>query len=353
MLEESIAETLGLGLPVLTRSGTDAFTCALLSAGIVPGDEVILPVSICQTLVNAVFLLGGIPVLVDCMEDLSISPAEMQKHISDKTLAVLAHHPYGRACDFSGIAGFLSDKKIILIEDCAQAAGGCVHGQPVGHVGDISIFSFAHGKPFAAGVGGAVYVKDRAKLAYLREIATAGSPGCRDDHVLGIDSRLREAEARQIEHYLPHFKSALNERIEKVADVLDEFSGSGHIIGSEAAGCKPYCHVFYRIVLKLDGGGKNRADRLLGGIKNVLPDRQMAMIQTAVPAPPYALEFVNRRYEYVGRKDLCDMEGTRFSQWREIKNNYLFIRTSDEYGTDDLRAVARGLNMLNVRENIG
>jgi dTDP-4-amino-4,6-dideoxygalactose transaminase len=58
---------------------------------------------------------------------------------------------------------------IYLVEDCAQCVGGRIHGQSVGTVGDIAIFSFQINKNISSGEGGAVVTNN--ELLWRRAVA--------------------------------------------------------------------------------------------------------------------------------------------------------------------------------------
>ncbi|MEC3605033.1 aminotransferase class I/II-fold pyridoxal phosphate-dependent enzyme, partial [Bacillus cereus] len=64
-LEEVIGDYLNKKFVIATSSGTDALMVSLLSIGIQPGDEVIMPANSFAATENAVLAIGAKPVFVD------------------------------------------------------------------------------------------------------------------------------------------------------------------------------------------------------------------------------------------------------------------------------------------------
>ena len=68
---------------------------------------------------------------------------------------------YGYAVDISPIKNFLKRKRIIIIEDCAQALGAEIKKNKVGIQGDFACYSFHAQKNITTlGEGGMLYFKN-------------------------------------------------------------------------------------------------------------------------------------------------------------------------------------------------
>ena len=65
------------------------------------------------------------------------------KHFSERTKAIFVYHQYGFPQDMDKILEFATDKKLIVIEDCAHALESYYKGRLVGSIGDFSIYSFS------------------------------------------------------------------------------------------------------------------------------------------------------------------------------------------------------------------
>ena len=341
--EGDFAARFGLDDAVLTRSGSEGFLAVLLALEVAYGDEVVLPVSICQTMVNAVLLAGAVPVLADCNADLSLSVEDLERRLSARTRVVVCHHPHGLAVDLGPVEAALGRRRdIALVDDAAQALGAHRGGEPVGRRGDFSLFSFAAGKPLAAGVGGLVAARGRRLTERLRAVTRIGLAGYPDDRCLGSSSVPTGDEARHLRQRLRTFDADLERRVAKAEAASRGLLGIGPVVGGDSIGARPYAHVFQRLIVELPTSGDAGVyaawiDRLRGA----LPRRLHRAVQETVPRPPHATDFLNRRYRQIGRPELCDPEGRRYPTWNRCRHRYLYLRCDDRVGAADLDRICR------------
>lgn len=142
-------------------SGTAALHTAMVGLGVKPGDEVILPTYAWVACPDAVVASGGVPVLADIDDSMTIDPADVERRITRKTKAIMAVHARGVPCDLSALRKVADENGVALIEDVAQGAGGSYRGRRLGAYGDVATFSFQLNKMITAGEGGALVVDDR------------------------------------------------------------------------------------------------------------------------------------------------------------------------------------------------
>lgn len=157
--EKTFASYLGFDAKAAAVSnGTAALHLALLALGIGQGDEVIIPAQTFVADINSVMLVGAKPVMADCIsfEDWNVSPADIERKITDKTKAVMIVHYAGVPCDMDAITELCSRHGLKLIEDCAHAPGARYKGRSVGTFGDIGCWSFFTNKNLSVGEGGMV-----------------------------------------------------------------------------------------------------------------------------------------------------------------------------------------------------
>jgi hypothetical protein len=341
-LEDRLGALLDLDAPVLCRSGHEGFLCLLLALEVEPHDEIVLPVSICQTMVNAVLVAGALPVLADCRPDLSLCPADLERRLTSASRVIVAHHPHGAACRLGEIRRLASTAGVLLLEDCAQSPGVFVDGAPVGRLGDVVLHSFAHDKPFCAGVGGLIAAHDPALAQRLRAAARVGSPGHPDDRALGLDSMPRATERDRIARALETFPDDVQARVGKAEAMIAGIGPWGRVVGGELAGRHPREHVFHRVVVELEGCRERLAvERVLSEYRRITPESLHAVVQESVPTPPHRTPYLDRRYRRRSRAELCDPAGAGFPGWRGIESSYLFLRTSARFAEDELlRAVS-------------
>jgi dTDP-4-amino-4,6-dideoxygalactose transaminase len=70
------------------------------------------------------------------------------------------------------------ERRLFLLEDCAQCAGGSIGGKKVGTFGDVGIFSFQMNKNMSSGDGGCVVTNDQR--LYHRAVACHDTGYARD-----------------------------------------------------------------------------------------------------------------------------------------------------------------------------
>lgn len=144
-------------------NGTAALHLACMAAGIGPGDEVITtPITFAAT-ANAVRYCGGTVVFTDIdPETYNIDPAEVKKHITSKTKAIIGVDYTGQVVDVDALRALCDEHGLLFIEDAAHSIGSKYNGQPVGSLADLTCFSFHPVKTVTAGEGGAVTTNNDA-----------------------------------------------------------------------------------------------------------------------------------------------------------------------------------------------
>lgn len=158
--EERYADYVGAKHCVMTASGTNSLTAALMALEIGPGDEVIVPACTYMATPIAVLAAGAIPIIVDVDESVTIDPAAVEAAVGPRTKAVIPVHMWGLACDMNAIMDVAKRKGLFVIEDACQGVGGGYEGRMLGSIGDIGAFSFNYFKNMTAGESGAVVMND-------------------------------------------------------------------------------------------------------------------------------------------------------------------------------------------------
>lgn len=196
--ENMLAKYCDVGNCLAVSNGTTAIHLALVSLGIGHGDEVIVPDLTFGASVNSILHAGAMPVLVDIDHGTwNISPEKIRGAITRQTKAIMPVHIYGNPCDMEAILEIAREFDLFIIEDCAEALGSTINGQPVGSFGDASCFSFFGNKVITCGEGGAVMFRDEEthKRALIRR-----DHGMRKDRrywhdVIGYNYRLTNMQA--------------------------------------------------------------------------------------------------------------------------------------------------------------
>ena len=141
--EETFAAYCGAPYGLAVTSGTAGLQLAVIAARVEPGDEVITtPLSWIST-ANAAAAQGARVVFADIdPRTLNLDPASVIRKITNRTKAIIVVHLYGQCCDMDPIMEVARDRGILVIEDCAHAAGAEYKGRRAGTLGDIGVFSF-------------------------------------------------------------------------------------------------------------------------------------------------------------------------------------------------------------------
>lgn len=195
--EKSFARYIGAKFALGVNSGTDALFLGLLSCGIGPGDEVIVPAYTYIASAFAVSYTGAVPVFVDIDEEtFNIDTTKIKEKISKKTKAIMPVHLYGQSADMEEILRISGRHGLKIIEDAAQAHGAEYKGKKVGGFGQVGAFSFYPTKNLGAFGDGGMVVTNHSKIfAGLQKLRDYGRKS-RYEHVsLGYNSRLDSIQA--------------------------------------------------------------------------------------------------------------------------------------------------------------
>jgi len=165
--EEELGSFHGLLPGVATSSGTTALHLALLSLGVGPGDEVLLPSYVCSAPLHAVYHSRATPILVDVdPTNGNIDPEDLKKRLTSKSKAIIVIHLFGLPANVREISAF----GLPVIEDCAQALGAELASRKVGTFGRVAICSFYATKIITTGEGGMLLSSDPDLLARSRDL---------------------------------------------------------------------------------------------------------------------------------------------------------------------------------------
>lgn len=161
---------------LLTTSCTAALEMAALLLDIQPGDEVIVPSFTFPSTANAFVLRGAKPVFADIRPDtLNIDEAQIERHITNRTKAIVLMHYAGVGCEMDAIVDLARKHSMSVIEDNAHGLFGKYKGRHLGTFGCFSAQSFHETKNFTCGEGGALLINDEAffpRAEIIREKGT-------------------------------------------------------------------------------------------------------------------------------------------------------------------------------------
>ena len=193
-LEAAVAERLRVKHCVAVSSCTSGLMLVLRALGL--QGEVILPSFTFFATGHALLWNGLQPVFANSETDTwNVSPADIEKRITENTSAILAVHLYGNPCDVTALEAIARRHNLKLVFDAAHAFGGEYRGIPIGSFGDAEVFSLSPTKLLVAGEGGLVTTNDAELAAAVRAMRNYGDVGAYNPKWLGVNARMTEFNA--------------------------------------------------------------------------------------------------------------------------------------------------------------
>lgn len=174
--EKEFAEFTGAKYALAVTNATAALHMACMAVNLGPGDEVIVPSLTFVATANAVRYTGATPIFADVESEewLTISPASIEKCITEKTRAILIVHYAGYPCDMPAIQTIAKKHNLAILEDSAHTIGSYLDGRHLGTFGEVGCFSFFSNKNMTTGEGGMVTTNDDALAEKLRVLRSHG-----------------------------------------------------------------------------------------------------------------------------------------------------------------------------------
>ncbi|HEX8805453.1 MAG TPA: DegT/DnrJ/EryC1/StrS family aminotransferase, partial [Candidatus Aquilonibacter sp.] len=237
--------TFALGL----NSGTDALHLALRALDIGPGDEVITSPFTFIATAEAISMVGATPVFADIdPQTFNVDPGAIEAAITARTQAILPVHLYGNPAPMREILAIAERSGLAVIEDCAQAIGATIEGQPVGSFGDAGAFSFFPSKNLGAYGDGGMLLTSRKDIAdRVRSLRSHGGRVKYYHEELGVNSRLDELQAAILRVKLSHLDAWI-ERRREIARAYSEALREDVTVPEETPGAR---HVYHQYTVRL------------------------------------------------------------------------------------------------------
>ncbi|MCQ2564117.1 MAG: dTDP-4-amino-4,6-dideoxygalactose transaminase [Mogibacterium sp.] len=171
-----IEDKTGVSKALLTTACSTALDMAAILTDVGPGDEVILPSFTFVSTANAFVLRGAKLVFVDIRPDTqNIDEKLIEDAITDRTKVIAPVHYAGVSCEMDTIMDIAARHDLLVIEDAAQGVMSEYKGRALGAIGDYGCYSFHETKNYSMGEGGALLIKDAAKVDRAEIIREKGT----------------------------------------------------------------------------------------------------------------------------------------------------------------------------------
>lgn len=186
--ESLFASFHGAGYAIASSSGTSALQIAIAALKEKhrwkDGDEVIVPATTFIATSNIVLYNNLKPVFVDIEPDYyGIDPAQIQRHITKKTRAIIPVHLFGQPADMGPIMHIAQKNNLRVVEDSCETMLATYGKKSVGSFGEIGCFSTYVAHLLTTGVGGLSITNDPELAITMRSLINHG----RDAIYLNID----------------------------------------------------------------------------------------------------------------------------------------------------------------------
>lgn len=264
--ERKVADYVGAKYAVAVSNGTAALHIACLAAGLGEGDEVITTPITFAASANCALYCGATPVFADIDPvTYNIDPEEIEKHITDRTKAVIPVHYTGQPCNMDAITAIAEKYGLMVIEDAAHALGAVYNGRKIGQISDMTCFSFHPVKPITTGEGGMVVTQDERLYQRLQLFRSHGitreesllteeqGPWYYQQQVLGYNYRITDISCALGISQMDKLDGFLEKRREIARRYDEAFAGTEEIqTPCQAAGCESGWHLYMIQVMNQD-----------------------------------------------------------------------------------------------------
>ena len=147
---------------LMTSCCTHAIHLIIKSLNLKKEDEIIIP--------NSTWVSSAFPAAYENIkivfadvdkDDWCLDLENLKNCINKRTKAILFVDLYGNIPNINKIKKIIKNKKIILIEDAAEALGSKYNGSKAGTFGDVGVFSFHRTKTITTGEGGMLITNNK------------------------------------------------------------------------------------------------------------------------------------------------------------------------------------------------
>lgn len=279
--EADLAAFTGVEHAVAVVNGTAALHVALLLAGVLPGEEVLMPALTFVATANAVSYCGAVPHFVDsCESNLGICPQALRRYLQQLVdveqghcinrltgrviRAVVPMHVFGHPVDMPALKSVADEFNLVIVEDAAESLGSLLNDEHTGGFGLLGTLSFNGNKTITTGGGGAILTRCPELARKAKHLTTTAKLPHRwefEHDQIGFNYRLPNLNAAlgcaQLE-VLPQFLQAKRQLHEKYAAAFSGCAGFSLLTEPE------FAHSNYWLqALVLDEAVAAERDRIL------------------------------------------------------------------------------------------
>ena len=215
LFEASMKKFLNSKYAISTSSGSAAIYLALLALGIKAGQKVLVPDYTFAATVNAVIMMGAIPIFIDIDPTTWVIDSDLVKKAIDiyKPAAIIVVDTLGHSFNRDKLLTIARSRKVPLIEDAAGALGSQYKNMMCGTLGDIGILSFNGNKLLTTGSGGMLITNNKTIAKKARNILSQyRKPNTYEYSGIGFNFNISNLNAVIGLAQMPHLNSILKKK---------------------------------------------------------------------------------------------------------------------------------------------
>jgi dTDP-4-amino-4,6-dideoxygalactose transaminase len=207
------------------NSGHDALKIAMLSLGVKPNDQIIVPA---MTYVSTFFSISQInakPIPFDVNSYGVLDVTKLPKSPNRKIKGIVAVNLYGNLCDYKSLKKYCKKNSLFLLEDSSQSHGSYFKNEPKKRTwGDAAAFSFYPGKNLGSICdGGAIITNNHRIYKISLNLRNYGSTKKYHHVKIGYNSRINSTSTIFLKYKLKILNKENSIRRIQEAKYIKEF----------------------------------------------------------------------------------------------------------------------------------
>lgn len=211
VIEDSVAEYIGVNQGVALSSGTSALHLAMKLAGVKEGDKVFCSDVTFSATVNPVLYEKAEPVFIDIEYDTwNMCPHALEKafEIYPEVKVVVVVNLYGVPAKLDHIRKICDRHGALLIEDAAESMGATYKGKQTGSFGDIGMVSFNGNKIITGSSGGMLLTESEEQANKAKKWSTQSRENASwyQHEEVGYNYRISNVVAGVVRGQLPYLE---------------------------------------------------------------------------------------------------------------------------------------------------
>jgi dTDP-4-amino-4,6-dideoxygalactose transaminase len=355
-LEKEAATAFGAQHAIACSSGSAAVHAAIAAINPEPGDEIVTSPITDMGALSPILYQCAIPVFAD-VDPIScnVTAESIGKVLSERTRAIIVTHLFGQPCEMERIMALAAERRIPVIEDCAQAFGARRQGRLVGTFGSLACFSLQQGKHMTTGEGGLVTTNDeslaRRVFLFVNKAWGYGDPNP-DHYFLALNYRMSELQGAVALAQLRKLDDSLARRQEGARELT---AAIGDIPGISVPVIPPGdSHAFWRYCLHIDGSVVRGGSPALG---KLLKEQGIACAPRYIQKPAFQCEvftaqrtFGQSRFPFtLARPEAVNYDPGRFPGSFLALERILVLPWNERYTNKHVHFIAEAIRDAAIR----